>query len=178
MARGCLPGCQGDCPLCYLQALPFADADIGEELGNTIGDLMREVHSWVSNPSNEDLGVDALPPTPISTLSKYCMPDQLINNVHNSLERTTSSLSILHVNCRSLPANQLKLNILLASIKHPFDVLALSETWLTNENCKHYPIPGYNFVSAHRSGRGGGAGIYIKSDLDFHIVSASACINP
>src|SRR5688572_25709252 len=59
------------------------------------------------------------------------------------------------------------LTILLDSL--PVDSLAVTETWLDETSARQIHIPGYNFISRHRStGRGGGVGFFIKSHIIFH----------
>jgi hypothetical protein len=75
----------------------------------------------------------------------------------------------LHINCRSLRKNFDSIHHLL-TICHPLTALALSETWLTAEIQDDYVIPGYNFVSAIREGKGGGGvGFYLNDVLEYRV---------
>ena len=79
--------------------------------------------------------------------------------------------SILHINARSLPKNFDNIIGFLASINnYPFSVIAISETWLSdNDYVDLYAIPGYTFVCKGRGVRkGGGVGIYIREGFEFY----------
>ena len=137
---------------------------------------MHNFNTLDNNPDN-DLPINhfAIPPAH-SSLSKYCLPDRLIYHVQ---QVQNPFLSILHLNIRSLPANHLKLGILIQTIGFRFDVIAISETWLSGNNFFSFPIPGYNFISSHRQTRGGGVGMYIKSAINFQTVEkwSTCCDN-
>ena len=53
---------------------------------------------------------------------------------------------------------------------HKFDIVALSETWLKDNNnqYEYVQIPGYNTVFPNRENKkGGGVGFYVKDHLSF-----------
>ena len=53
-------------------------------------------------------------------------------------------------------------------INHKFSVLAITETWIKDDEPYDLNFDGYNFISNHRSGRtGGGVGLYIDEKLTF-----------
>ena len=55
---------------------------------------------------------------------------------------------------------------MLGSLKKPFSVIGISETWLTDCTAELINITGYNFVSNHRKFKtGGGVDIYLQNDL-------------
>ena len=67
------------------------------------------------------------------------------------------SLSFLHVNCRSISSKIYDLSLLIFNSKA--HILAVTETWLQDNNSDSVSIPGYNFVCKNRDGkRGGGVG--------------------
>jgi len=52
---------------------------------------------------------------------------------------------------------------------HP-NIVTISETWLTDENCKFYNMKGYKFKSLQRRNkRGGGVGVYISDTISYKI---------
>ena len=60
--------------------------------------------------------------------------------------------------------NDIKNTILL----NDFDIIGISETWLDNNvSNKAVSIRGYDLIHVDRSGRGGGVGVYIKSNMKF-----------
>ena len=80
-----------------------------------------------------------------------------------------STLSIMHINCRSLVNKITEIHSLIAQCN--VNVLAVTETWLSKEEADDVKIPGYHFVSKCReTGRGGGVGIFIKDSLDYEII--------
>jgi len=68
------------------------------------------------------------------------------------------------LNIRSLSSNYDEFLTFLQNIKHKFDVICLTESWLTDENCHLYQIDGYNaFHCLRRNGkRGGGISVYVN----------------
>ena len=80
-------------------------------------------------------------------------------------------LSIIHINCRSLSANFSRLADYLSGFNHMFDIIAVSETWLTsNSNPSLFNLPGYEFCHVDRKNkRGGGVAIYVNNNLNFEV---------
>ena len=61
---------------------------------------------------------------------------------------------------------------MLGSLKKPFSVIGISETWLTDCTAELVNITGYNFVSNHRKSKtGGGVGIYLQNDLQYKLLN-------
>ena len=82
------------------------------------------------------------------------------------------SFSVLHLNARSLVKNHEDLSHLLANINHKFSVLAITETWIKDDEPYDLNFDGYNFISNHRSGRtGGGVGLYIDEKLTYKVLT-------
>ena len=76
--------------------------------------------------------------------------------------------SSFHLNIRSLPCNYDSFLHYLSSLKHDFSVMALTETWLTEDSKEIYKLPNYN--SAHhvrKNRKGGGVSLFVRSDYDF-----------
>lgn len=80
-----------------------------------------------------------------------------------------------HLNVRSLTRH---LNAIGDVIQRSnFDILCLSETWLTGDILESdIDIGGYSFVRCDRRGRGGGVGMYIKSNIKFELLQSSTDI--
>ena len=113
-----------------------------------------------------------------------------INHVLNSLdERGTSeylkaykilkslykanSISVIHVNIRSLAKNFYKLEELLNEMQVQPDIIAATETWLEPSRIKTVTLPGYNFfhtdaltASPNGTGLAKRVGIYIKASIN------------
>ena len=61
-----------------------------------------------------------------------------------------------------------KFDSYLNNLKHEFPIIALSETWLTENNCDRFGIDGYNAEHNFRSNRGGGGvAIYIEVFIQY-----------
>ena len=70
---------------------------------------------------------------------------------------------VLNFNVRSLSKNFNKLQLFLDSLKCDFNVLVLTETWLTDDNKNLFSFPGYEGYYFIRHGkRGGGVSIFLK----------------
>lgn len=77
--------------------------------------------------------------------------------------------SCAHINTRSILNNfdSLQDHVSL----HNYDVVGISETWLSDRIDEKAPrINNYTFVRQDRDTRGGGVGIYIRSNLKFRVL--------
>src|SRR5271155_618058 len=82
----------------------------------------------------------------------------------NSLSK---NLTILHVNCRSMPKNFSALTTIISNAKIKPTIIAITETWLKSYNEKLFPLEGYNFVCNSRpKKKGGGVAIYIDATYE------------
>ena len=85
-----------------------------------------------------------------------------------SFHRLTESsqnniLSIAYFNIRSIINKHDDFSSYLASLKHEFSVIGLTETWLTKDNLYDFPMPHYRFVGQVRDTKhGGGIAMYIN----------------
>ena len=103
-----------------------------------------------------------MPGTSVFT-TECCNIHQLKQNIacHN--------LSALHVNIRSLIKNMSKLEYKLTDLSVSPDLIAISETWITDSKTDDVNLPGYNFFFAN-SPKGkqnskhtaGGVGMFVK----------------
>ena len=83
-----------------------------------------------------------------------------------------NDFSIFHLNVRSLVKNHEDLSSLLANIDHKFSVLAITETWIKDDEPYDLNFDGYNSISNHRSDRtGGGVGLYIDEKLTYQVLT-------
>ena len=74
-------------------------------------------------------------------------------------------MKIAHLNVRSLISGFDKFKHLVC--EHDFDIVALSETWLSNDvDSDTIKLQGYNLFRKDRVGRGGGVAIYIKTGIN------------
>ena len=99
----------------------------------------------------------------LSTLS-YTRKNQTVAQKSN----TTSCFLGLNVRCLSYHLDELK--VLLASLDHEPDVIALTETWMTVDDDKSdYKFEGYQPIEANlrkeAKQRFGGVAFYIRNEL-------------
>lgn len=79
---------------------------------------------------------------------------------------TAGSFSLIHLNCRSLYSNFSSIYDYLNTLQNKFTVIAMSETWLTEEKGVEFHFEGYDFFYVNRTNRrGGGVALYVSSDL-------------
>src|SRR6218665_1937501 len=83
-------------------------------------------------------------------------------------ELTTSN--IMHINARSVSSKMTDLHIIMDRL--PVSILALTETWLTEESEYLLSISGYTTICSSRTGRaGGGVALVLRQDIVFHILN-------
>ena len=73
-----------------------------------------------------------------------------------------------HLNIASLQFHVEELKSLLVLIDNPFDIIAITETRLHSQEIPKVDItiPGYDFYHTETYTQKGGAGIYIKSNIE------------
>ena len=78
------------------------------------------------------------------------------------------TFSLFHLNIRSLPANLSNMLCCLDNLQIQFDVIGISENWLTQETKDMYYIHNYEHVSNTRlNRRGGGVSLFIASHIKY-----------
>ena len=87
--------------------------------------------------------------------------------------------SLIHFNCRSLASNFIKLKESITTLEFKFDVIALSESWLSDNDNDIFCIEGYDILSCSRlNKKGGGVVLYIKESLQYkYLPEKSKCID-
>ena len=91
----------------------------------------------------------------LSVSSLYYTEDQLKNKCKAS-KQGIQQFSLIHFNCRSLPTNCSKLNETISTIYFQFGVIALSETWLKDNDHDNYNMEGYSMFTCSRLDKTGG----------------------
>ena len=110
-----------------------------------------------SLPNMSDYDIDEQMPQTID--SRYLTLQEL-----SSLQYSSSDLSILHTNIRSLSCHHDELIALSNQLTFHFDVIGVSEIW----DCDIHPIttnvdiPGYTFYKTSSLSQNGGVGLYIN----------------
>ena len=102
----------------------------------------------------------------------YFLPDEFnsIVNTHWENINKMGRFSLMHINCRSLLCNFNEIVDFTCSLNNIFDVVCMSETWLSGSTDDQVDIAGFTFVGKNRENkRGGGVGMYVKNDLKYKI---------
>ena len=145
-----------------------------EEFLQTINDASRELEELyhfctnldaeINNECNKYIFDADLDTNLIDTLqSNYYMVEKL----NLKLKNHTNGFTIIPLNCRSLNANFDQFKELLRNLEYQIDVICLTETWLTDDNCDLFDIPNYASYFANRQNKnGGGAVIYVKNTIE------------
>ena len=82
-----------------------------------------------------------------------------------------NGVSIIHFNSRSLYANFQDIKEYLSQFITPFSVVAISETWLTQDKGIDFELEGYEFNCINRvNKRGGGVAIFVDRRLKYKII--------
>ena len=89
---------------------------------------------------------------------------------NNKFANCDSQFSLFHLNIRSVPANLTSLELYLSSLRNTFDVIALSETWLSEHNSDLFCLPGCVMESRIRGDRaGGGVSLILRDSLRYKV---------
>ena len=93
--------------------------------------------------------------------------DSEVNAMHVT---STSCISTLSINCRSISKKIANIECSLKSLDNQFDFVGLTETWLkTNDNTDIFNLPDYTLMSRPRADkRGGGVG-FITDKTSFKV---------
>lgn len=92
--------------------------------------------------------------------------DEQYNNMNKD-----GKLSIIHVNCRTLYANFTNIKGYLRQSKQPFNIIAISETWINTEKGLGFELEGYEFTHMDQQNKGGGGvAIYVDKNINFRIL--------
>ena len=68
---------------------------------------------------------------------------------------------------------------LIANLHESFCAIGISETWLNDQTFDLINLPGYCFISNHRSGKtGGGVGLYLQDYLQYKLLQDCTISNP
>ena len=86
----------------------------------------------------------------------------------NDAERHLDDLSLFHCNIRSAAHNSRAMCDYLTALKHKFDVLCFSETWLHKNNDDIADFPNYSKVHKYRENKGGGGvSILVRDSIHY-----------
>ena len=78
------------------------------------------------------------------------------------------TFSLFHLNIRSLPANLSHMLCYMANLNLEFDIIGITENWLTEDNKDLYSIQNYEHIKNIRTNKtGGGVSLFIASHIKF-----------
>ena len=98
--------------------------------------------------------------------SNLIAPENLYGHVSHFDSDLT--LSILHINTRSLIHKLSNVQTLIDQCNVEFSIIGLTETWLDDVSDRMVSIPGYKFNCVNRPNRiGGGVGCFVKNGIPF-----------
>ena len=76
---------------------------------------------------------------------------------------------MLHLNIRSCRQNFAAFHVFLTLLICKFSIIALTETWLTNDVDLLFGLDGYNEFNQYRSSHGGGIKLYIRDSYNVNV---------
>lgn len=96
----------------------------------------------------------------------------------NATVKIDHNFSIIHFNSRSLYANFKKITKYLEQFKKPFNIIAISETWITSEKgVDDLQMNGYELNYMCRKNKaGGGVALYVDIRLDYKVVECMSAV--
>ena len=98
--------------------------------------------------------------------NSLCYTEELFKKKIAKSKEETANFFMIHFNCRSLPSNYNKLKDSITTLDLHFDVTALSETWLIDNDSDTFNIDGYKmFTCSGTNKNGGGVALYINDSL-------------
>ena len=103
--------------------------------------------------------------------SKYCSG----NVFSTSSTSLAPGISCIHLNARSLNSNFKEIDHYLSSLNYKFDIIAISETWVSEQN--KFNINGYDvYHTTRKNKRGGGVALYVKQELACKCLSCKSLV--
>lgn len=89
----------------------------------------------------------------------------------NRMVNTEHKISIIHFNSRSLYSNFLHIKEYLNHFNTPFNIIAISETWISPDKGMDFDLYGYEMFYMNRKNEsGGGVALYIDRKINCKVV--------
>lgn len=102
----------------------------------------------------------------------YYTDDQYNQNI-----KSEGKLSLIHFNSRSLYANFNNIKNYLHTFYKPFNIIAISETWIDTEKGIDFELDGYELRYKNRQNKGGGGvAMYIDKSLNFRVLDGMTTV--
>lgn len=101
---------------------------------------------------------------------------------YNGNSNTNGKLSRIHFNSRSMYANFTKIKEYLCQYTQPFNIIGISETWISSDKGVDFDLEGYEFMYINRQNKGGGGvALCVDKTLKFSMVvdmsGVTMCLN-
>ena len=96
---------------------------------------------------------------------------------NTSSKPLTPGISFIHLNARSLNSNLREIDDYLSSLNYKFDIIAISETWVSEPEHNKFNINGYDvYHTARKNKREGGVALYVKQELACKFLSCKSLV--
>lgn len=143
---------------------------------------MSELYTTLFNTSNTSHENDDITMEIINQLHGHSDLNRISNyydiNTYNKLHQNTNNLSILHINSRSLPKNFDNITAFLNSLIPPPNILAITETWLSDLNKNYFQLSGYHTYHLVRHTRSrGGVSVFISNNIQSMQINELTIVN-
>ena len=98
---------------------------------------------------------------------------------HCIMNTNDDTLSLLHLNIRSINKNSDSLQLVLDNSKHKSpSVIGLTETWLSCDSSQSFSLPDFHLIANNRQNRpGGGVGLYISDKYHYIVHEQLNCMD-
>ena len=88
-----------------------------------------------------------------------------------------NKISIIHFNSRSMYANFHNIKHYLSQFKQPFNIIAISETWINSEKGMDFELDGYELTCINRVNmNGGGVALYVDKNFNYKVVEEMSTV--
>ena len=156
---------------------------VTQSLHTEMNTLRTPMISWDKNAEYKKLDLKCFKYTEHKSQDIENPENNFYSNIHNQCEYYTEdqlkrnglmdgSISILHFNSRSLISNVSKIKHCLRQLEKQVTALAISETWLSDEQADMVEIEGYNMFFTNRThSKAGGTALYINKSYKSRSVS-------
>lgn len=91
---------------------------------------------------------------------------------YNTMIRGEKKISVIHFSARSLYSNFQTIQEYLRQLNNPFNIIAISETWINNKKGADFELEGYEFNYINRKNKnGGGVVIYVDNSFKYKLIA-------
>ena len=132
--------------------------------GTTLNTFQHNDHHQLDNENDIDPVNNFFHNTDIDC--RYYTEEQFNKDINSQ-----DKISIIHFNSRSMYANFQSIKYYLSHFSHPFNIIAISETWFNNDKGTDFEMDGYEMTYKNRENKiGGGVALYVDKNLNYKVV--------